>query len=138
MPSAPPLCIFMSDEKFLELKAKDSHLALRLIIESNVPSSFPSPGYPKNFDPHYFEGAHDGLLQQLQANFLNVDLFHVLEKDFIHGSDLVALVKTLRNSQESATNFSLLVFLVELELAPFLGQILQLLYDKQQLTQRIA
>jgi len=82
----------------MELKAKDPFMALRLIVESNVPFSFPSPGYPKEFNPNYFESAHDGLLQQLQTKFLNVNLFHVLEKDSSHGSDLVALVKTLSNS----------------------------------------
>jgi len=63
MPLVPPLHIFMSNEIFLELKAKDPPIALRLIIESNIPSSFHSSGYPKEFNPHYFESAHDGLLQ---------------------------------------------------------------------------
>jgi len=87
-------------------------MALRLIVESNIPSSFPYPSYPKDFNQNYFESAHDGLLQQLQTKILNVDLFHVLEKDSSHGSDLVALVKTLSNSLESTTNSSLLAFLV--------------------------
>jgi hypothetical protein len=126
----------MSNEDLLKLKAKDPFMALRLIIESNIPSSFPSPGYPKEFNPHYFESAHDGLVQQLQEKILNVDLFHVLEKDSNHGLGLIALVKNLSNSQESTTNASLLVFLVEF--APLLEQITQLLYDKQQLTQKIV
>lgn len=82
---------------FLELKAKDHPMALRLIIEINIPSSFPSSGYPKEFNPH-FESAHDGLLQQLQETVLNVDLFNVLEKDSNHGLDLIALDKTVSNS----------------------------------------
>lgn len=113
---------------FSELKDTDPSMALRLILESNLPSSFPSPGYPKKFNLNYFESAHDGLLQQLQAKFLDVNLFHVLEKDFSHDSYLFALVNTLNNSQESSTNFSLLVFLVGF--APLLGQILQLVCDK--------
>jgi hypothetical protein len=88
----------MSNEDFLKLKAKDPFMALRLIIESNIPSSFPSPGYPKEFNPHYFESAHDGLVQQLQEKILNVDLFHVLEKDSNHGLGLIALVKNLSNN----------------------------------------
>jgi len=112
----------------MELKAKDPSMALRLIVESNIPS-FPSPGYPKDFDPNYFESAHDGLLQQLQTKFLNVNLFHVLEKDFSHGSDLVALVKTLSNSQESTTNSSLLAFLVGF--APLLGHVVQSFSEKR-------
>jgi len=72
----------------------------------------------------------------LQQKILNVDQFHVLEKDSNHDPGLIALVKTLSNSQESTTNASILVFLVEF--APLLGQITQLLYDKQQLTQKIV
>ena len=68
--------------------------------------------------------------------FFNVDLFHMLEKYSSHSSYLVALVKTLSNSHESTTNFCFLVFLVEF--VPLLGQILQFLYNKQQLTQRAA
>jgi hypothetical protein len=118
----------MNNEKNLQLKAKDPLMALRLIIESNAPSSFPSSSYPKEFNPHYFPSAHDGFLQQLQVKFLTVDLFHVLEKDSNHGSEVVALVKALSNSQESTTHASLLVLLVEF--ASLLGQITQLLYDK--------
>jgi len=136
MASTPNLCIFLSNEEFFKLKARDPLVALRLVIESNTLSSFPSLGYPKEFNPHYFESAHDDLLQQLQEKILNVDLFHVQEKDSNHGSDLIALVKTLSISQESTTNASLLVFLVEF--APLLGHITQLLYDKQQLTQKIV
>jgi len=135
MAPTPNFCIFMSNEDFLKLKAKDPFMALRLVIESNIPSSFPSPGYPKEFNPHYFESAHDSLIQQLQEKILNVDLFHVLEKDSNHGLGLIALVKNLSNSRESTTNASLLAFLVEF--APLLEQITQLLYDKQQLTQKI-
>jgi hypothetical protein len=40
-------------------------MALRLIVESEIPSSFPSLGYLKDFNPNYFESAHDGILQQL-------------------------------------------------------------------------
>jgi len=69
MSSVPPIYILMSNEKKLELKAKDPSMALRLIVERNVPSSFPSPGYPKKFNPYSFESARDGILQQLQANF---------------------------------------------------------------------
>ena len=57
----------MSNEDFLKLKAKDPFMALRLIIESNIPSSFSSPGYPKEFNPHYFESAHDGLQGRISS-----------------------------------------------------------------------
>jgi len=125
----------MSNEEFLKLKAKDPLTALKLIIESKKPSSFPSPGYPKEFNPYYFESAHEGLLQQLRENILNVDLFHVLQEDSNIGLDLTVLVKTLGNSQESATNVSRLTFLVEF--APLLEQKTQLLYNNQQLSQRM-
>jgi hypothetical protein len=125
----------MSNEEFLKLKAKDPLTGLKLVIKSNKSSSFPSPGYPKEFNPHYFESPHDGLLQQLREKVLNVDLFQVLQENSNIGLELTALVKTLSNSQESATNASLLAFLVEF--APLLEQITQLLYNKQQLAQRI-
>lgn len=69
----------MSNEEFLKLKVKDSLTALKLLIESKSPSSFPFPGYPKKFNPNYFESAHEGLLQQFQEKVLNVDLFQVLQ-----------------------------------------------------------
>lgn len=60
-----------------------------------------------------------------------VDLVHVLQEDSNIGLDLTVLVKTLSNSQEFATNASLLTFLVEF--APLLEQKTQLLYNNQQL-----
>jgi len=54
----------MSNEEFLKLKVKDPRTTLKLLIESKSPSSFPSPGYPKKFNPNYFESAHQGLLKQ--------------------------------------------------------------------------
>jgi len=64
MTSSSNLCIFMSNEEFLKLKVKDPLTTLKLLIESKSPSSFPSPGYPKKFNPNYFESAHQGLLKQ--------------------------------------------------------------------------
>jgi len=66
---------------------------------------------------------------------MKINLFHMLQKDYNIGLDLIDLVNALSNSQESSTNASLLTFLVEFP--PLLGQITQLLYNKQQLTQRI-
>ena len=62
MTSFPNTCIFISNEEFSKLKVRDPLTTLRLIIESNTPSSFLSPGIPKDLNPHYFESAQEGLL----------------------------------------------------------------------------
>jgi len=108
---------------------------LKFIAMSQTHSFFPSLGYPKKFNLNYFHSAQEDLIRQLRDKILNVDLFQMLRKNIDHSSSLIILVKTLNNSQESAANASLLVFLVEF--VPLLEQISQLLLDKRHLVEEL-
>jgi hypothetical protein len=113
MDCASKYCDLLSDKTYSQWKTEDPITALRIITMTQTPTSLPSLGYPKAFNPNYFHSAQDNLLKQLKDKILDVDLFQVLQEDTQHSSSLIILVKTLLNSLESAANASLLAFLVE-------------------------
>jgi len=134
MSFASKFCNLLSDKSYSKLKIEDPLTVVKFIPMSQTPSSFPSLGYPKKFNPNYFHNIQ-GLICQLKDKILNVDLFQMLRENVDHGSSMTILVKTLINSQESATNASLIVFLVEF--VPLLEPIWQLLFDKEHLAEEL-
>jgi len=133
--SASKYCGLLSEKTYSQLKTEDPLTTLKIITMSQTPTSLPSLGYPKAFNPEYFRSAQKNLLKQLKDKSPNVDIFQVLQEDIQRSSSLIILVKTFLNFPESAANPSLLAFLVEFAL--MLDQISQLLFDKQQLTEEL-
>jgi len=60
------------------LKNEDPLTVLEFIVMSQTPTSLPSLGDPKKFNPNYVHSAHENLLKQLKYKILNVELFQML------------------------------------------------------------
>jgi len=105
----------LSQEEFVELKAKDPLSGLNLVVTSKSYSFNQPHDTSTSIRVEFLVNTHVELLQKFQENVLNVDLFQTIRHDTGAYYEMKGLLEILINYPESAANRSLISFLVKFE-----------------------